>query len=219
VSDRRNTPDPAHVTGAEPARIVATVCDLTATPLGPRDRQLIAGDPVTILGHEGRRHYVRSEKDGYVGWVMQSCTGPDHTPTHIVTALATHAYAAPDFKGPERTSLTFGSRIFALGEVEGYVESPLGFIPAQHLAPLPWTAPNTWDIARLFLGTPYLWGGNSRLGIDCSGLVQTALLACGIPCPGDSDQQQATLPVIPDATEPGDLVLSLIHISEPTRPY
>ena len=46
-------------------------------------------------------------------------------------------------------------------------------------------------VAELFLGTPYLWGGNSRAGIDCSGLVQAALLACGIACPGDSDLQAA----------------------------
>ncbi|MEL7099252.1 MAG: NlpC/P60 family protein [Pseudomonadota bacterium] len=213
MSDPRTSPDPDLVQGAKPARIVATVCDLTRTPFGPRDRQLIAGDPVTILGTEGRRHYVRSEKDGYIGWLMQSDTGPYHEPTHVVTALATHAYTAPDFKSPERVSLTFGSRLFALSATEGYIETPYGFVPSQHLAALPWTASQPAQVAQLFLGTPYLWGGNSRLGLDCSGLVQAALLACGIPCPGDSDQQQAALPAIEQADQPGDLIFWKGHVA------
>ncbi|MGB1209466.1 MAG: C40 family peptidase, partial [Paracoccaceae bacterium] len=97
-----------------------------------------------------------------------------------------------------------------------FAQTSLGHIPTQHLAPLPHAFPDPAAVAELFLGTPYLWGGNSRWGIDCSGLVQAAFLACGIPCPGDSDQQQAALgPRLPPQTpkQRGDLLFWRGHVA------
>jgi cell wall-associated NlpC family hydrolase len=191
MSDRRLTPDPARVTRQEPARITAPLAALCREPMGARDRQLIHGDPVTVLNEAAGWSYVRSEKDGYVGHVETRHLGPVEEATHKVIAPATHAYAAADLKSGEVAALTFGSRLRVTGGTDRFAETPIGFVPRVHLVPVDHQESDPAAVAARFLGTPYLWGGNSRAGIDCSGLVQAALLACGIPCPGDSDMQQA----------------------------
>ncbi len=85
--------------------------------------------------------------------------------------------------------MSFGAACTALSETPTFIETALGFVPRQHVRTSDTVATDPAAIAALFLGAPYLWGGNSHLGIDCSGLVQAACLACGIPCPADSDQQ------------------------------
>lgn len=201
MSDPRVSPDPSQVALSDPARIVVPVVDLTRGANGPRDRQLVYGDAVTVLSRQGTHCLVRAERDGYCGTVTASACGPTAQPTHKVTARATHAYVKPDIKSPDAVTLSFGSRVTALSETGTFIETALGFIPRQHLHRVEDFATDPAAIAALFLGTPYLWGGNSHLGIDCSGLVQAALLACGIPCPGDSDQQHRQLgkALAPDA--------------------
>lgn len=189
MTDRRRDPDPDWTTGSTPASIGLPVADLLARPDGPRDRQLLFGDKVTILGQRGNTTYLRSEKDGYHGFVTAAATAPAATPTHRVSAPATHVYTDASIKSPDRLSLSFGSRITATGDTGEFLETGAGYIPKQHLQPADTSETDPAAVATLFLGTPYLWGGNSRWGIDCSGLVQTALLACGSACPGDSDLQ------------------------------
>jgi cell wall-associated NlpC family hydrolase len=173
----------------EPAQVTGSVVDLTRHIDGPRDRQLLFGDHVSILNRTENHCLIRADKDGYCGWVTASDLGPRSTPTHRVTAPATHAYAAADIKSPDRFMLSFGSAVTAVSERATFLETDIGFIPRQHLHPADTIATDPAAVAELFLGTPYLWGGNSYLGIDCSGLVQAACLACAIACPGDSDQQ------------------------------
>jgi cell wall-associated NlpC family hydrolase len=109
------------------------------------------------------------------------------------------------------------------GQSERFAETPDGFVPMIHLAPVDSRMPDPVVVAEMFLGTPYLWGGNSRAGIDCSGLVQAALLACGIACPGDSDLQSESVgtELGPDAPlRRGDLVFWKGHVAlvaDPTR--
>lgn len=216
MTDRRSTPDPALTDRSEPARIAVPVANLLARPHGPRDRQLLYGDDVTILGSDGDHAYVRSGKDGYHGFVDLECLAGPRVATHRVRAPATHVYSAPSIKSPERMSLSFGSRLRVTGHDGPLLETPDGYVPAPHVAPADIPETDPLEIAGLFLGTPYLWGGNSRAGIDCSGLVQAALLACGIPCPGDSDQQMAmlgrSLPAGSSA-EPGDLLFWKGHVA------
>lgn len=183
----------AFVTG-EPARVVAPLADLLAAPGGARDRQLLFGDTVLALERQAGFAFVRSDKDGYCGYVAAQALGAPLTATHWVAAPATHLYHTPDIKTKEAALLSLGARV-AVAETGGrFARTDEGdHVIARHLRPLGDWAEDPAAIAELFLGTPYLWGGNSHSGIDCSGLAQAALLACGIPCPGDSDLQAATV--------------------------
>jgi len=198
-----------------PARINAPVIDLCPTEGGHRDRQLIWGDSVTV--YERRRGYafVQSHKDGYVGYVAEAGLAEARDATHFVSSPATHLYADEDIKSPDLAALSFGSRLLVTAERRKFWETPDGFVPKSHLRALdrPFADPVT--VAQLFFGVPYLWGGNSIRGIDCSGLVQAALLACDVACPGDSDLQRESLgTVLPDDAAPvrGDLYFWRGHV-------
>lgn len=193
MSDPRLTPDPDVVTGQEPARITQPVADLCRAPEGPRDRQLLYGAAVTILGARGPWRYVQATSDGYCGYVRQESLGPPDKPTHRVTSIGSHLYERPDFKAPDIMALSHGSLLTVLSASEKFAETPDGFVPIQHVKLLPWADTDPAAIAEIYLGAPYLWGGNSNFGIDCSGLVQAACHSCGIACPGDSDMQAETL--------------------------
>ena len=164
--------------------------DLCRTPDGPRDRQLLFGEEVTVLARVESTALVRASKDSYCGYVALSDIGNPNDATHRVTARATQIYARADMKSPDLATLSFGSVLSALDETATFVRTEEGYVPRQHVHRLDATATDPAAIAEIFLGAPYLWGGNSQSGIDCSGLVQAACLACAIPCPGDSDMQE-----------------------------
>lgn len=193
MTDPRVSPDPSLVVSNTPAQISVPVADLCRAPHGARDRQLLFGDSVHILNRQDRTSLVRATKDGYCGYVANEALSEETTPTHRVTARASHFYEAPDMKSKDLGWLSFGSRLTAVSETATFIETPQGHVPRQHVHGLDATGKDPASIAEIFLGTPYLWGGNSHLGIDCSGLVQAACLACAIPCPGDSDQQASLL--------------------------
>lgn len=204
MSDPRITPvnarvAAAHLPGAapnlrrvtpEPLRVTRPVVDLLRAPGGARDRQLLWGEAVDRYEDHQGISFVQARRDGYVGYLSSDALGPERAATHWVSAPATHAYAAADIKSPDRHMLSFGSRLTALSETEKFIETDAGFVPRAHLHPINGRLDDPVAVAELFIGTPYLWGGNSRSGIDCSGLVQAALLACAHPCPGDTDMQE-----------------------------
>ena len=216
MTDRRTTPNPHFVDAHTPAQVVAALVDLLDQPRGQRDRQLLFGDPVTILGAIDGFSYVRSDKDGYIGFVHAEALGERTPATHRVSVLATHAYQHADIKSADQATLSFGCFITSLSETDEFVETRLGFVPKVHLTSHEALENDPVDVALRFIGTPYLWGGNSRLGLDCSGLVQVALLACGKACPGDSDQQRDAVGTeLPNGSEPrsGDLFFWLGHVA------
>jgi cell wall-associated NlpC family hydrolase len=197
-------------------RLRVPLADLRRSPDGPRDRQIVQGARLCQLDTAGEMAYVQAESDGYCGWVARAALGPDHPVTHRVRAPATHVYSKPDLKSPELASLSLNAQIQITGAEGAFLRSPLGWLPQQHLARLDQREDDPVSVAETLLGTPYLWGGNSRAGLDCSALVQLSLHACARPCPGDSDLQQAALgPALPPDTPPkrGDLLFWRGHVA------
>lgn len=193
-------------------RVAAALTDLRRVPGGARDRQLLHGADVTLIEERDGWSFVQAAADGYCGWVVLSAlTGERPAITHRVTAPATHLYPVPDFKQPERTSLPMGARL-AVRDIEGrFARLADGFfVPVQHISDRP--ADDPAEVALHLLGTPYLWGGNSRAGIDCSGLVQAALHGAGIACPGDSDLQRGAFPAT-ETIRRGDLLFWPGHVA------
>jgi hypothetical protein len=198
-------------------RITAPAAPLHATPDGAAlDRQVLFGHPVTVL-ETGARAFGRAETMGHVGYLPAASIGPWRTPTHRVAVRATLLFDAPDFKAPDPMPLSLGSLVTVTEESGRYARLDCDrFAIAAHLVPLDPPEPDPVAVADRLAGTPYLWGGNSAFGIDCSGLVQIACSACAIPCPGDSDQQEAALgTTLAEGTPPrrGDLLFWKGHVA------
>jgi cell wall-associated NlpC family hydrolase len=199
----------------EAARVAVPLADLCRSPGGARDRQLLWGEGVTVIDRHQGWAFVEAARDGYCGYLREIALGPTRRATHRVTAPGTHLYPEPRVQARETAALSFGARLTVQGTVGPFVSTPEGFVPAPHVRPLTEVFGDPVEVALLFLGTPYLWGGNSRDGIDCSGLVQAAWLACGRDCPGDSDLQQALGQPLPDdgSLRRGDLVFWPGHVA------
>ncbi len=199
------------------ASVAQPVVDLLDSPAGARRRQLLFRDKVRVFGRIVGYDYVQSEKDGYYGFVDTTALSESVATTHWVVAPATHAYSHADLKSAEIAQLSFGSRLAVGGEKNDFFQVGLNWwVPLQHVRPNSFAFSDPVAVAELFVGTPYLWGGNSRAGIDCSGLVQAACLACGISCPADSDLQLAALGECCAAGEPmkrGDLLFWRGHVA------
>lgn len=206
---------PRYVAG-EAATVATPLTDLCRAPGGPRERQLLLGDGVTVIDRHDGWAFVQSGKDGYCGYLAKAALGPASTASHRVAFPATHLYPEPRVQAHETASLSFGARVTVTAMTDRFAETPHGFIPLVHLAPADTLMTDSVAVAEMFLGTPYLWGGNSRAGIDCSGLVQAALLACGIACPGDSDLQAESVGTALEPDVPlvrGDLVFWKGHVA------
>lgn len=226
MSDPRLTPAnarvaAAHLTDAQPGltrvqgqsrQVIRPLVDLLRAPDGPRDRQLLFGDAVTVYEDRDGWAFVQAHKDGYVGYLPGISLGPATKPTHWIAAPASHVYREADIKSPDRFALSLGAKITALAEHRDFIETADGFIPRAHLREVGDHPSDPVMVAETLLHTPYLWGGNSRWGIDCSGLVQAALLACALPCPGDSDQQQGLGQQADGPAQRGDLVFWKGHV-------
>ena len=210
----------APFTEGEAAEIIAPLVDLLTRPNGPRDRQLLYGDAVTVIDRDQGYAFVMAAKDGFCGWVDEATLGPTTSPTHRVASAGTHLYAGPKVQSTMHHALYLNSRVTVTGQDGKWAITPQGYIPASHLAPLDRPAADPVAVAESLLNTPYLWGGNSAAGIDCSGLAQAALLAAGIACPGDSDLQESVGQDISNTAQMqrGDLIFWKGHVALLTGP-
>ncbi|WP_116085534.1 C40 family peptidase [Tropicimonas sp. IMCC34011] len=202
----------------DPASLAVPVADLLCAPGGSRDRQLLFGTPLRVLDRQEGIAFIQSGLDGYVGYVTEAALGPATEATHAVAARSAHLYSAPDIKSPELGWLPHGALLSCTPQDGRFHAGHGGYIVASHLREVDAPESDPAAVAERFLGTPYLWGGNGPLGIDCSGLVQAALVACGLPCPGDSDLQRISFPAADDAPRRGDLFFWKGHVAMAVSP-
>ncbi|WP_259780010.1 C40 family peptidase [Aestuariispira ectoiniformans] len=187
----------------------------------PQDCELIHGDQVRVFDAQNGWSWVQNLRDDYVGYVPTiGLTESVSLPTHRVTALSSFIFPEPDMKLHPNTALPLTSLITVeeVGEKYSRLASG-GWIYNRHITPIQVDAAgDPVATARLFLGVPYFWGGNTSHGIDCSGLVQVAMRHCGLDVPRDTDlQEQEIGEIVPfdgsiSDLERGDLVFWPGHV-------
>ncbi|MGJ7039950.1 cell wall-associated NlpC family hydrolase [Shinella sp. BE166] len=207
-----------------PARIADPVAALRPRPdlAAGIDTQLLFGEDVRVLDRADGWAWVKSDFDGYVGYLPEAALVEDEqAATHIVAVPRSFAYSGPDLKTPAAFALSIGSRLTVVGESETrgtrYLTLAGGqSVVAGHCLAVGETAGDDYvSIAARFLETPYLWGGRSGFGLDCSALVQLAMMMTGRTAPRDSDMQAAGLgtPIERADLTRGDLVFWKGHVA------
>jgi cell wall-associated NlpC family hydrolase len=211
---------------AEPGVHVREVVD----PQAPVRRSPSSEAPLDTEALKGERVFIEEttpegwcrgalEADGYAGWLPSNAlAAPGPASTHKVAVPRTLVFPGPSIKLPPLEGLSLGCRLAVARLEEPFAVTCSGsYVPARHLAALDAFASDPVAVAETFLHVPYLWGGKTALGLDCSGLIQIALTACGVPCPRDSAMQEAALGVAlaPDLSDlrRGDLLFWKGHVA------
>ena len=158
-----------------------------------RQDELLFGEGFDVLETPDGWAWGQARRDGYVGFVRADALAPaGDPPTHRVGALRTCGFLTADLKSKVVSLVSMNSLVRAGARRHGYVDTGEGgWIYEPHLSPIGVFETDPVAVAERYLGAPYLWGGRSSLGLDCSGLVQASLLAVGRACPRDTDQQLA----------------------------
>ncbi|HVV94484.1 MAG TPA: C40 family peptidase [Hyphomicrobiales bacterium] len=191
----------------------------------PRDdapllTEALMGEPVTVYDRRDGWAWAQLDDDGYVGWMPETAlTLPGPAVTHRVVATLSFIFPTPSIKVPPRDTVPMGARVAVTDESRRLAAlAGGGFLPATHLAPHGSAEFDFVAVAERFVGAPYLWGGKTAAGIDCSGLVQVALAMTGVVASRDTDLQEAALgrPVAdwtPATLRRGDLLFWPGHVA------
>jgi cell wall-associated NlpC family hydrolase len=210
----------AHFVEGVTQEVVVGLAPLRKEPShqAPLLTEALYGERITIYetDEEGWA-WGQLSKDGYVGYIPAAALlAPAAEPTHKVSAPRTFIFPGPSIKLPPLDALPMGATVAVVRDQDAFaVTSSGGYIPHRHVVSLATNEPDFIAVAERFLNVPYLWGGKSAAGIDCSGLVQVSLQACGITCPRDSDMQEAALgkSVSLAGLQGGDLIFWKGHVA------
>ena len=215
----RGLVEAARFVPGRPRRVVAPSCAVRRAPRAdaPLETEALMGEAVTVYDEEEGWAWAQLGRDGYVGYLPADALGPDGPePTHRVAALRTFVFPGPDLKLPPLGHLPLGAGASPVDVRGGYVRlAASGWVWGAHLAPVDLAEPDWVAVAERLLGVPYLWGGKTPIGLDCSGLVQLALARGGVAAPRDADMQEGSLgrPVPMDNDlRRGDLVFWRGHV-------
>lgn len=209
-------------------QVIVGLADLRQAPRpdAALDTQLLFGEQFTVYDRSEGWAWGQSANDSYVGYIPEAALiGAREKATHRVNALRSYLYPAPDIKAPPLELLSLGAQVVVLEtglEARGtngpFARVDGGYMYAAHLKGLNEPEEEFVSVAERFMGTPYLWGGRSSLGLDCSSMIQLAADACGIICPRDSDMieeswgQALNSPPSPEHSMRGDLVFWKGHM-------
>ncbi|WP_340647356.1 NlpC/P60 family protein [Phenylobacterium sp.] len=196
--------------------VVVAAAPLRAAPDAEAEQvdQVLFGETFEVLEADAGFCWGQARRDGYVGFVAKADLAPQApAPTHRISAIRTYAFKAASIKSPALGPYSLGSLICVEARDGRFVKAVgSGWFVEAHLTPIGRFETDFVAVAERYLGTPYLWGGRESLGLDCSGLVQQALLACGRACPRDTDQQ-ALMGRPVESLARGDLVFWRGHVA------
>ena len=212
----RGKVDAARFVEAQEATVAVPWLDMFDKPGGRVSSQLLYGDRFDVYEKSAWFAWGQNRRDGYVGYVVASRLHESSSTANFrVSANWCHVYPRPNLKFPtDRQPFPFLAAVHSRESVDGYAHVEGGFCPLQSLIGINEAAPDFVSVAERFVGVPYLWGGCTPMGFDCSGLVQIALLAAGKFVPRDSDQQAESVgTALSDSAflQRGDLIFWVGH--------
>ena len=225
ASSLRDRVDAPRYTQGEQRQVAQAVLPLRKEPRfdARLESEVLLGELVTVFDEGEGWAWVQLARDNHVGYMpSDGLSRIIVEPTHRIAALRTYVFPAPDVKSPPLALLSLNAKIASERSEGKFLVVDGAYVYAAHTRALGEHVADPVEIALGFLYAPYLWGGRTSVGLDCSGLVQLACEAAGIACPRDADMQAEELGLPLDLSSEklsrGDLVFWDGHVGMMTSP-